>query len=85
MLRWKDCWDNHGLCGDGSEPALSEVEGTRSCMTVAVPHRVRSGLSVRLDDHRCSISEHFRDALHHFGRIVTGTDHGVSAQFSRVL
>ena len=39
----------------------------------------------RLDEHGRPVGQHFRDALHHFGRVVTGADHGVATQFSSVL
>jgi hypothetical protein len=38
-----------------------------------------------LDMHRRPIREHFGDALHHLGRVVAGTDHGVRAHLGRVL
>ena len=42
-------------------------------------------LAARLYYHRRAVREHFRDALHHFGRVVTGADYRISAQFRGVL
>ncbi len=44
-----------------------------------------ASLLARFHHHRRTIRENFRDSLHHFGRIVTSADHGVSAQFRRML
>jgi len=46
---------------------------------------VRAYLSAGFYYHRRPVCQHFRNALHHFGCVVTGADHGVSTQFSRVL
>jgi hypothetical protein len=52
-------WD-HRLCGTGSEPALSEVEGTRSG---GAPHRFGFGVAVRLRP--CGPPDRVRDSVPH--------------------
>jgi hypothetical protein len=39
----------------------------------------------RLDKYRRPIRQHFRDALHHFGRIVSGAYNGIPSHRGGVL
>src|ERR1700686_3660235 len=46
---------------------------------------VSTVLSCRFNNHGCPVGKHFRDALHHFRRVIAGADNRIASDFRRML
>jgi len=62
--------------------AAANQERTPTDLQTIEPSRY---LFRRFDNNRRAVGEHFGDALHDFGRIVSRAEHGVPAEFCGVL
>ncbi len=67
--------------------APSPVQAERSSAAAQPQQLLDSRLSPRCRLHKNGrpVRQNFRDALHHFGSVVAGADHGIAANLRRVL